>query len=42
MTNVRFQRIFDRASVCGLGFLPRKLCLQKLKLITKVAKSFIN
>jgi len=27
---------------CGLGFLPRKLCLQKLKLITKVAKSFIN
>ena len=27
---------------CGLGFLPRKLCLQKLKIITKVAKSFIN
>ena len=27
---------------CGLGFLPKKLCLQKLKLITKVAKSFIN
>jgi len=26
---------------CGLGFLPRKLCLQKLKIITKVAKSFI-
>ena len=25
-----------------LGFLPRKLCLQKLKIITKVAKSFIN
>jgi len=27
---------------CGLGFLPRKLSLQKLKIITKVAKSFIN
>jgi 5-methyltetrahydropteroyltriglutamate--homocysteine methyltransferase len=27
---------------CGLGFLPRELCLQKLKIITKVAKSFIN
>ena len=27
---------------CGLGFMPRKLCLQKLKIITKVAKSFIN
>jgi len=27
---------------CGLGLLPRKLCLQKLKIITKVAKSFIN
>jgi len=27
---------------CGLGFLPRKLCLQKLKIITKVAKSFFN
>jgi len=27
---------------CGLGFLPRKLCFQKLKIITKVAKSFIN
>ena len=25
---------------CGLGFLPKKLCLQKLKIITKVAKSF--
>jgi len=27
---------------CGLGFLPRKLCFQKLKILTKVAKSFIN
>ena len=27
---------------CGLGFLPRELCLQKLKIITKVAKSFIK
>jgi len=27
---------------CGLGFMPRKLCFQKLKIITKVAKSFIN
>lgn len=27
---------------CGPGFLPRKLCLQKLKIVTKVAKSFIN
>ena len=27
---------------CGLGFLPRRLCLQKLNIITKVAKSFIN
>ena len=27
---------------CGLGFLPRELCLQKLKIITRVAKSFIN
>jgi len=27
---------------CGLGLLPRKLCLQKLKIITKVAESFIN
>ena len=27
---------------CGLGFLPRELCFQKLKIITKVAKSFIN
>jgi len=25
---------------CGLGFLPKKLCLQKLKIMTKVAKSF--
>ena len=25
---------------CGLSFLPKKLCLQKLKIITKVAKSF--
>ena len=27
---------------CGLGLLPRKLCFQKLKIITKVAKSFNN
>jgi len=27
---------------CGLGLLPRNLCFQKLKIITKVAKSFIN
>jgi len=27
---------------CGLSFLPKKLCLQKLKVMTKVAKSFIN
>ena len=27
---------------CGLGLLSRKLCFQKLKIITKVAKSFIN
>ena len=27
---------------CGLSFLPKKLCLQKLKIIKKVAKSFIN
>ena len=27
---------------CGLGFLPKKLCLRKLKIMTKVAKSFIN
>jgi 5-methyltetrahydropteroyltriglutamate--homocysteine methyltransferase len=27
---------------CGLGFLPRELCFQKLKIITKVAKSFIK
>ncbi len=27
---------------CGLSFLPKKLCLQKLKIMTKVAKSFIN
>ena len=27
---------------CGLGLLPRKLCFEKLKIITKVAKSFIN
>ncbi len=26
----------------GLGFLPRELCFQKLKIITKVAKSFIK
>jgi len=26
---------------CGLGFLPKKICFQKLKIITKVAKSFI-
>jgi len=25
---------------CGLSFLPKKLCLQKLKIMTKVAKSF--
>ena len=25
---------------CGLGFLPKKLCLQKLKIMTKVAKNF--
>ena len=25
---------------CGLGFLPKKLCLPKLKIMTKVAKSF--
>ncbi len=27
---------------CGLSFLPKKLCLQKLKIMKKVAKSFIN
>jgi len=27
---------------CGLGFLPKELCLRKLKIMTKVAKSFIN
>jgi len=25
---------------CGLSFLPKKLCLQKLKIMTKVAKNF--
>ena len=25
---------------CGLGFLPKELCLRKLKIMTKVAKSF--
>ena len=25
---------------CGLGFLPKKLCLPKLKIMTKVAKSY--
>jgi len=25
---------------CGLGFLPKKLCLQKLKIMAKVAKNF--
>ena len=25
---------------CGLGFLPKELCHRKLKIMTKVAKSF--
>jgi len=25
---------------CGLSFLPKELCLRKLKIMTKVAKSF--